>query len=203
MKDTYNACVGSKINELDIIGVNIQNRKYQCMTFTCLCSCNETTILKCTDVIEGTVKNCGAKVHTDKEDKLLKRVKFTWDKLIHRYKNQLCFEWLQSFDRFYEDVGKPPSPSHTLRLQDSTKQWCKDNCEWVINQGEKSIKHAEFTFNGVTKTLKEWCDDYEQPYSLVYSRVYNLDWNIIDALECKKVGNKPKKIDRRRRKKED
>ena len=49
-------------------------------------------------------------------------------------------------------------------------------CSWHCLRGlEKthSYKKAEFTYNGVTKSIKEWSKETGIPYSILYKRIYN------------------------------
>ena len=51
-----------------------------------------------------------------------------------------------------------------------------------------------FEIDGTTKSLAEWCREYNASYARVHSRIYS-GWNIIDALtrpvqiHHKKAGN--------------
>lgn len=43
----------------------------------------------------------------------------------------ICDEWLNSFPKFYEDMGDKPSPDLSLDRADNDGNYCKDNCRWA------------------------------------------------------------------------
>jgi hypothetical protein len=45
----------------------------------------------------------------------------------------ICLRWYV-FENFLEDMGKRPSPKHTLERKDGDKSYCKDNCIWATRQ---------------------------------------------------------------------
>jgi hypothetical protein len=60
---------------------------------------------------------------------------------------------------------------------------------WSI---EKTFTHANrkcprksekmFTYNGVTKSVREWCDIYKMEYQLLYRRLFRLNWDFDKAV---------------------
>ena len=42
----------------------------------------------------------------------------------------VCDSWL-SFTSFYEDMGEPTTPDHTIERKDNNGNYCKANCEWI------------------------------------------------------------------------
>ncbi len=43
--------------------------------------------------------------------------------------------------------------------------------------------NINFTINGVTKCLKDWCKQYNIKYTSAYARINRLNWTIEQALE--------------------
>ena len=50
--------------------------------------------------------------------------------------------WLESVENFFEDMGNPPSPHHTLDRRDNDKGYCKENCRWVTSQVQGNNKRT-------------------------------------------------------------
>ena len=101
----------------------------------------------------------------------------------------ICDRWLESFDNFVEDMGYHPD-SMTLDRIDPKGDYEPGNCRWTTNDIEsknrihkESISLAEsiYQLNGESKTLKDWCRQYNIPFSTFKSRIRG-DWTIEEAL---------------------
>lgn len=44
---------------------------------------------------------------------------------------RVCEQWLRSFSTFLRDVGKRPSPEHSLERRDNEHGYGPDNCYWA------------------------------------------------------------------------
>lgn len=92
----------------------------------------------------------------------------------------ICQNWVTSFEAFLKDMGKKPSSYHSLDRIDNNKGYCPENCRWattleqIINR-RCSIK---VTYNGMTKTLSEWCRELKVPYRRAYKRMKFFNWPI-------------------------
>jgi hypothetical protein len=43
---------------------------------------------------------------------------------------EVCNKWLNSFEKFYEDMGQKPSPRHSIDRIDNEGNYTKGNCKW-------------------------------------------------------------------------
>lgn len=72
-------------------------------------------------------------------------------------------EW-ESFEKFFEDMGHPPSKKHSLDRIDNTKGYSKENCRWstkslqMRNQNKRLKNTASSEYKGVTKRPNGNCD---------------------------------------------
>lgn len=74
----------------------------------------------------------------------------------------VCDEWMHSFKQFLADMGKKPSPTHSIDRIDNDKGYSPDNCRWadkktqVINT--RMFKNNTSGIRGVTwnKKWKQW-----------------------------------------------
>jgi hypothetical protein len=70
---------------------------------------------------------------------------------------KVCERW-QSFAAFLEDMGRRPTPLHTIDRIDNAKGYEPGNCRWATRrqQCENRSMTVWITINGVTRCLSEW-----------------------------------------------
>lgn len=84
----------------------------------------------------------------------------------------ICQRWIDSFVNFYEDMGKRPTPSHSIDRIDNDKGYTPENCRWatkttqIVNR--RMNRNNGTGFRGVRKNRAKWAAkvwvDYK-PYS--------------------------------------
>lgn len=71
---------------------------------------------------------------------------------------KMCDRWFNSFENFLADMGKAPSPSHSIDRIDNDGDYTPENCRWAT-RAEQMINMRSnrwLTLNEVTKTQEEW-----------------------------------------------
>ena len=102
---------------------------------------------------------------------------------LERYSHvSMCERW-NTFENFVEDVGICPSDEHTLDRVDSKGNYEPGNVRWATytEQQRNTKKNINFTINGTTRCLSEWCEVYGVPYVRTYKRLQR-GWSIERAL---------------------
>lgn len=94
----------------------------------------------------------------------------------------VCDRWLESFENFYADMGDKPSPELTLERVDNNAGYSPENCIWATEHQQKMNRRVTvyLTYDGVTKTLVEWCEEKDLDQPLVRSRIKQ-GWSVARA----------------------
>ena len=97
----------------------------------------------------------------------------------------MCDEWKNNFVVFQQwALSNGYTNELTLDRIDVNGNYEPSNCRWVTRkvQQNNNRRNLNFTINGETKTLAQWCEIYGVPHERTRSRVVNRGWNILDAL---------------------
>lgn len=72
---------------------------------------------------------------------------------------RVCDRW-NSYENFLADMGRRPSPSHSIDRIDSTKDYSPENCRWAtrIEQCRNKSDNKLLTLNGATRCVAEWAE---------------------------------------------
>ena len=85
----------------------------------------------------------------------------------------VCDEWKNDFFAFYKwAMANGYSDDLTIDRIDNEKGYSPDNCRWASAQDQARNRRSNIniTIGNATKTLAEWCEIFEMPYSRVYAR---------------------------------
>lgn len=95
----------------------------------------------------------------------------------------ICDRWLDNFDNFLADMGIRP-PNHTLERVDNNGPYSPENCIWASRkaQGLNKENTLKITYNGETKTIREWADATGIDYWTLKARVKRLGYSAEEAL---------------------
>jgi len=134
-KGEYKSLLGNRYGKLLVIGstpIKEDNRKY---FWLCECDCGTKKLVKADNLRSGNTTSCGCKKQTHCMSGT--RVYRIWGGMKRRCGNKkaykkisVCDRW-KNFDKFYMDMGDPPSEVHQIDRIDNTKGYYPGNCQWV------------------------------------------------------------------------
>lgn len=73
----------------------------------------------------------------------------------------VCEAWLKDYRAFIADMGRKPSPKHSLDRKDNNGNYEPGNCRWVTKETQNRNRRStrQITFNGETKCISHWAKD--------------------------------------------
>lgn len=96
----------------------------------------------------------------------------------------VCKRW-RKFENFFEDMGKAPSPAHTLDRHPNQKgNYMPGNVRWATKkeQARNTKKNLMLSFNGETLCAAEWAERLGFSTALIYNRISAYGWSVEKAL---------------------
>ncbi len=71
---------------------------------------------------------------------------------------KVCDRWLNSFQNFFDDMGRRPSPNHSLDRINNDGDYEPTNCAWRTRheQGSNKRNNRWIEVNGERRTMAQW-----------------------------------------------
>lgn len=146
------------------------------------CECGNITRVSLANVRNGHTKSCGclaiettvnrSRVHGEGSRKQKSPEYKAWkgmktrchdprDKSFERYGAKgvtVCGRWRNSFAHFLADMGRKPSPCHSIDRIENSLGYQPGNCRWAtdVEQANNHANNRKITFNGKTMNLGQW-----------------------------------------------
>lgn len=198
-KPRYEDLIGRRFGRLVVQG--FAGRTDRGATWNCVCDCGQTKIVVGKDLRSGRTKSCGCL-----ESESRRRAKntthgMTYTPIYRSYRSMIsrclpsyhghsayydrgikvCDEWIgkDGFIHFHAwAMAHGYDPSLTLDRIDVDKGYSPDNCRWATNKQQQNNRtdNVYVTRGGVTKTLKQWCEELGLNYGTVKAR-RQLGWS--------------------------
>jgi len=147
------------------------------VTWVCRCDCGNTVTVQRGSLRAGTTTSCGCSYADGGKRKRTERYEnrseyTSWSLLRDRCKNRnnkewknyggrgikVCRQWDESFSVFFSDMGKKPSPHHSIDRINVDGDYEPKNCRWATNhqQSRNRRNNRVIDFNGETYVLADW-----------------------------------------------
>ena len=200
---------GQKFGRLTVLGFDKQDNYRQYM-WLCKCDCGNIVSVRGYSLRSGNTQSCGC-LQKDINLKLRQthgktntRIYNIWVGMKQRcltpstscYKYyggrgiSLCDEW-KSFEPFNEwAISNGYQENLTLDRIDVNGNYEPQNCRWITlkEQQNNTRRNHYITYNGETKTLKEWSEQLGINHSTLLDRLRHPNWSIEEALTIPKGG---------------
>ena len=163
--------------------------------WNCICECGKNTIVKGNLLRRGETKSCGCLLLEKNRERANLRRRKVPDTLVEIYNNIkqrcynpnnkmyyryggrgiiMCEEWLNSYEKFYNDVISNYNCNYQLDRRDNNGNYCPENCRWVskeVNmQNSSATKLSEeqvLLIRNSTKKTKELQKEFDMSRSAI------------------------------------
>ena len=177
--------------------------------FLCRCDCGSVSVVGLRSLMSGNSKSCGCynkdriveyfTTHGEGSSKQGITPEYrTWSEIKKRccssrplYKKyylekgiSVCREWLNNYEQFLSDMGRKPTPKHSIDRIDNSKGYSKDNCRWATmsEQNNNRTSSRVLTYRGISKTMMEWAIELKVNYFTLRTRLHD-GWTVERAFE--------------------
>jgi len=95
----------------------------------------------------------------------------------------VCDRWLHSYENFLADMGRKPTPEHSLDRIDTDGHYEPNNCRWATRLEQNNNKRSNrlLTLGDKTLTVSEWVAKLGLHKGCILYRL-NAGWPIVDVL---------------------
>lgn len=188
---------GQKFGRLTVIKYAYSDKHHNAV-WQCQCECGNIVEVRGDTLRNGNTKSCGCLCTTHHKSNT--RLYHTWQQAKDRCYNKnnkdyqgyggrgivVCDEWKDDFEAFYDwAMDNDYRDDLTLDRVDVNSNYTPDNCRWLTikQQNRNKQNNKNYTINGETKCLAEWCEILNLKYNRIYNRIHKYHWPIERALE--------------------
>lgn len=180
-----------------LIHFNEKNHRIAIRRFECRCDCGTEKIVRMTSLQSGSTLSCGcyhnelsvsqARRHGHASHTAPAPEYMAWQNMkarcyrpsSHRFEHYgargitVCDRWRNSYENFLADMGRKPSPEHSIDRIDNDGNYEPTNCHWAlpIVQARNNSRNRHVRFKGRSIPLSEACELAGLPYGMVKARL--------------------------------
>lgn len=95
----------------------------------------------------------------------------------------VCDRWVNSFEAFLADMGRKPSPAHSIERLDNNGNYEPSNCCWATRKEQANNRRTSrfIEFAGENLTLAQWAEKTGLQLTTLHARLKS-GWSVGDAL---------------------
>ena len=178
-------------------------------SFLCRCKCGNERVVNLDTLLLGKSQSCGC-FHREMMKNKLTTHGQTGNRIMtiyfdiknrcycennNRFKDygargiKMCEEWKNNSSLFVEwAFANGYSDELSIDRIDVDGNYCPENCRWITikEQSQNKRNSIKFTFFGITKNLKQWCECINEDYAKMYARHYRKK-EVFKENEIKKI----------------
>ncbi len=98
----------------------------------------------------------------------------------------VCDRWRgeSGYKNFLEDMGKRPTPDHSIERDDNNGNYEPANCRWATREEQASNKsnNRQIVYQGRTQTMAAWAREFGMKYSTLFQRIVQFGWDVERAM---------------------
>lgn len=181
----------------------------------CLCDCGKEFEARGYRITRGRTKSCGCSHKTkvyrkyatptwhgesrgEKRTAEYRTWRSMWDRFKYKegYKDRpVCERW-KVYENFLADMGRKPSPKHSIDRIDNNLGYFPENCRWATNleQNYNRGDNRLLTFQGRTQPLTAWARELGfEPHLIELRLDKRMNWSVERALTTPKRYRGPNK----------
>lgn len=165
----------------------------------CRCECGTERLVAACRLKSGESKSCGCFRRDIRRTHGLSKTPehAAWSSMLNRCRCpsqqsyrlygargiRVCDRWQKSFAAFLEDMGRKPTPKHSLDRIDSNGNYEPSNCRWATAfEQQRNKRDSHFlTFNGETMCISAWSERTGFKQGTIWQRV-KLGWPVEKVL---------------------
>ena len=179
---TFKDLTGKKFNKLTVISFHPREKddtRARITRWNCVCDCGKQKVVAGIELTSGGTKSCGCIMvenirKANSTHGLSGGPEYkTWLKMKERCLNKnainyeryggrgitVCERWM-SFDNFFADMGKKPTPDHSIERKKNDAGYSPENCKWETRKVQCRNRRSSriLNVNGDEKTVAEWAE---------------------------------------------
>jgi len=188
--------VGNRYSKLTVTSYSHMNANGKAC-FVCKCECGNETIVSGSSLRNGRTRSCGCLLlemvqmvslrHGACANGKSTKEYHIWMGMRDRCRNPnnkayrfygakgitVCKRWDEDFSNFLADMGKRPSPAHSIDRIKSTGNYEPSNCRWATmkEQQNNRIDNRIIEFNGQSMTVARWANHLGIPPYILGNRL--------------------------------